>query len=74
MHTPGLRCLGIAPGFYPGVARPVKSVPRPRFLSIIPGFYPGFAVGYYFQGLARPERLLPCDGLPFSNSFNAVAL
>ena len=68
VRAPGLRSLGIAPGFYPGVTGPAGSVLRPRFLSIVPGFYPGFAVGYYFQGLTRPKRLLPCGGLPFSIS------
>ena len=48
MYTPGLRSLGITPGFYPGVTGPVGSVLRPRFSSIIPGFYPGFATRYYF--------------------------
>ena len=47
MHTPRLRSLRITPGFYPGVARPVGSIPRPRFLSIIPGFYLEFTTGYY---------------------------
>ena len=65
VHAPGFRSSRITPGFYPGVTRPVKSVPRPRFSSIIPGFYPGFATGYYFQGPARPERLLLYDNLPF---------
>ena len=65
VHTPGLRSLRITPGFYPGIAGPVRSIPRPRFSSIIPGFYPGFATGYYFQGLARPVRLLPYNYLPF---------
>ena len=41
---------------------------------IIPGFYPGFAAGYYFQGPARPKKLLPYGGLPFLVSFDAVAL
>ena len=48
MYAPGFRSLGIVPGFYPGVAGPVRNILRPRFLSIIPGFYPGFATGYYF--------------------------
>ena len=68
MRAPGLRSSGITPGFYPGVAGPAGSVLRSRFSSIIPGFYPGFATGYYFQGLARPKRLLPCGGPPFSIS------
>ena len=66
VRAPGLRSLGIAPRFYPGVTGPARSVLRPRFLSIIPGFYPGFAAGYYFQGLTRLERLLLCGGPPFS--------
>ena len=41
---------------------------------IIPGFYPGFTTGYYFQGPARPKRLLPYNSLPFLISFNTVAL
>ena len=65
MHTPRLRSSSITPGFYPGITKPVRSVLRPRFSSIIPGFYPGFATGYYFQGPARPKRLLPYGGLPF---------
>ena len=68
MRAPGLRSSGITPGFYPGVTRPAGSVLRSRFSSIIPGFYPGFATGYYFQGLTRPERLLPYGGPPFSIS------
>ena len=48
MRALRLRSLKIAPGFYPGIAGPVGSVPRPRFSLIIPGFYPGFALGYYF--------------------------
>ena len=48
MYIPGFQSLGIIPGFYPGVIRPVRSVLRPRFLLIIPGFYPGFSAGYYF--------------------------
>ena len=74
MYIPRLRSLRITPGFYPGVTRPVRNIPRPRFSSIIPGFYPGSAAGYYFQGPARPKRLLPCGNLPFSISFNAVTL
>ena len=68
MRAPGLWSLGIAPGFYSGIIKPAGSILRPRFLSIIPGFYSGFAAGYYFQGLARPKRLLPYAGLPFSIS------
>ena len=74
MRTPGLRFLGITPGFYLGIAGPVGSVLRPRFLSIIPGFYPGFAVGYYFQGITRPKRLLLYGGLPFLVSFDVIVL
>ena len=74
IHTPGLRSSGITPGFYPGITRPVGSVLRPRFSSIIPGFYPGYTTGYYFQGPARPERLLPYNGPPFLISFNTVTL
>ena len=74
IHAPGFQSLRITPGFYPGVIKPVKSVLRPRFLLIIPGFYPGFAIGYYFQGLTRPKRLLLYSGLSFLVSFNAIAL
>ena len=74
MHTPGLRFLGITPGFYPGVTRPVRSILRPRFSSIIPGFYPGFTIRYYFQGPARPKRLFPYGDPLFLVSFNTVAL
>ena len=74
MHAPRLRSSGITPGFYPGITGPVKSVLKPRFSSIIPGFYPGFAIEYYFQGPARPKRLLSYSGLPFLVSFNAVTL
>ena len=48
VRAPGFRFSGIAPGFYPGVAGPVRSVPGPRFLSIVLEFYLGFAAGYYF--------------------------
>ena len=74
MYTPGLRFLRITPGFYLGIAKPVKSILRPRFLSIIPGFYPGFVAGYYFYGLTRLKRLLLYNGLPFLISYNAVIL
>ena len=74
MYAPGLRSSGIAPGFYPGVTKPVRSVLKPQFSSIIPGFYPGFTAGYYFQGPARPKRLLSYGGPPFLVSFNTVTL
>ena len=74
MHIPRLRSSKITPGFYPGIARPVGSVLRPRFLSIIPGFYPRFTIGYYFQGPACPKRLLPYSVLPFLVFFNIIAL
>ena len=74
MRALGLRSSGITPGFYPGITGPVKSILRPRFSSIIPGFYPGFTTGYYFQGPARPERLLSYSNLPFLISFNIIML
>ena len=74
VRIPRLRFLKITPGFYPGIARPIKSILIPQFLLIIPGFYSGSATGYYFQGLARPERLLPYSDLPFSVSSNTAAL
>ena len=74
IHALRFRSLGITPGFYLGVIKPVKSILGPRFLSIIPGFYLGFITGYYFQGPTRLKRLLPYGNPPFLISFNAVTL